>query len=132
MLLVNTVPTKVGSAVQAGASREALATRLGAPHSTNTLPVSATAKRFPTDQADCVCDVYRITGLMQMQGDPYWTDWNMYPVVFILTAGIAEVFMLPYVGIDMTVRSYQGYEFHAWYDCSDRLVAFERRRRVDD
>ncbi len=132
MLLVNTVPTKVGGAVQSGASREALVARLGAPYSTNTLPVSPTASRFPTDQAACACDVYRVTGLMQMHGDPYWTDWNMYPVVFIFTAGLSEVFMFPYVGIDMTARSFQHYEFHAWYDCSDRLVAFERSRRSDD
>jgi hypothetical protein len=132
MLLVNTVPTKVGGAVQAGASREALTARLGPPHSSNTRPVSATAKRFPTDQPACVCDVYRLTGLMQMQGDPYWTDWNMYPALVILSAGVVEVFMFPYVAVDMTGRSFRNYEFHAWYDCSNRLVAFERRKRDDE
>jgi hypothetical protein len=131
MLLVNTVPTRTGRALQAGASRDAMAARLGHPQSSNTLPISATAKRFPTNQPACGSDEYRVTGLMQMPGDPYDTDWNMYPALFFLTAGLSEVFLFPYVAVDMTVRSFRDYEFQAWYDCEDRLVAFERRRCRD-
>jgi hypothetical protein len=129
MLMVNTVPTKTGGALRSGASREALVARLGRPDRSDVLPVSATAKRFPTNAVACARDVYYVNGLMQMPGDPYATEWNVYPAFFFATAGIVEVFLFPYVAVDITVRSFRDYEFSAWYDCTDHLVAFERRRR---
>lgn len=132
MLLVNTVPTKVGGAVQAGATRDALVARLGRPHHSDTQPISLGAARFPTTNIARIRDVYHVSGLMQMHGDPYWTDWNVYPAAVILSAGLVEVYMFPYVALDMTVRSFCTYKFVAWYDSSGGLVAFERRRRGDD
>ena len=64
-----------------------------------------------------------------MGSDPYTSDWNIYPVAVILTLGLSEVFVFPLVAIDMTQRSFQRYELRVWYDASDQLLAYERRRR---
>lgn len=132
MLLVNTVPTKVGGTVQAGATREALVARLGQPHHSDHEPILLGAVRFATNNIADVRDVYHVSGLMQMHGDPYSTDWDVYPVVVILSAGLVEVYTFPYVAVDLIARSFRNYEFVAWYDCASGLVAFERRRKADD
>jgi hypothetical protein len=132
MLLVNTVPTKTGRAVQSGAKREVLVERLGQPHHSDAAPISVTAKRFPTNSASCARDVYQVSGLTQIPGDPYESDWNVYPAFFFLSAGLTEVYLFPKVAVDMTLRSFRHYEIIAWYDCADRLVAFERRKRESD
>jgi hypothetical protein len=84
-----------------------------------------------TNQQPAICDVYRVSGLVQIHGDPYTTDWNVYPAFVIITLGLVEVVTFPYVSVDMTARSFRRYEFRAWYDGSDELIAYERRKRRD-
>ena len=86
-----------------------------------------------TNQIPAVCDVYQVNGLVQIHGDPYSTDWKTYSALLIMTLGLAEVVTFPYVAMDMTARSFCRYELRAWYDTSDQLIAYERRkRRVPD
>lgn len=81
------------------------------------------------NQPSAYCDVYRVSKLVQIRDDPYTSDWNVYPAAVILTLGVMEVITFPYVVVDMTVRSLQRRELLVWYDSSDQLIAYERRRR---
>ena len=129
MVLIETVPTRTGAALRPGAARQELAARLGSPQSISSLALTPTARVLNTNSSPLSCDVYRVNGLVQMGSDPYTSDWNIYPVAVILTLGLSEVFVFPLVAIDMTQRSFQRYELRVWYDASDQLMAYERRRR---
>ena len=130
MVLVNTVPTKVGSALSPGfGQRQQLIDRLGQPANTSSEPIPVRVKRNRSStNAACLCDHYRVSGLVQMPGDPYAGDWKEYPIIMIFTFGLSEVFVFPYVATDLTMRSFQRDELRVWYDCSDRVLAHERQK----
>ena len=130
MVLVNTVPTKVGAALSpGGGQRQDLINQLGQPAKTTTEPIPAYVKRnLNSTNAACICDYYRVSGLVQVQGDPYASDWRVYPVLVIFTFGLCEVFVFPYVAGDLTVQSLQRYELRVWYDCSDKVLTHEKRK----
>ena len=120
MLLVNTVPTKTRGTLRPGASRQELVELLGHPQSCDHAPLSPGVQLLQSNQPPSLCDVYRVSGLVQVGGDPYATDWIDYPAFVIVT--------FPYVAVDMTARSFQRRELRVWYDSSDHLVAWERRK----
>jgi len=127
MVLVNTIPTKPDAALQPGAWRQKLMDQLGKPQFSGARPLTTTAFVLRTNELPAICDVYRISGLVQLFHDPYVTDWNVYPAVVILSFGLSEVWTFPYVIGDLTVLSFQRYEFRAWYNSSDELIGYERR-----
>ena len=127
MLLVNTVPTKPGAALSPGASRQDLVRLLGHPQSSDHSPIPPNVQILRSG-APCVCDVYRVSGLVQAYGDPFGTDWIDYPAFFIVTLGLSEVVTFPYVAVDMTALSFQRRELRVWYDCSGHLVAWEKKK----
>lgn len=130
MYLVNIVPTKPGAALRRGAHRQELVSVLGQPRSSGARPLTTTALAMVHgNQPSAYCDVYRVSKLVQIRDDPYTSDWNVYPAAVILTLGVMEVITFPYVVVDMTVRSLQRRELLVWYDSSDQLIAYERRRR---
>ena len=130
MVLVNTIPTKVGGALSPGSGqRQQLIDRLGPPVSSTTEPIPDYVKRNRSStNAVCICDHYRVSGLVQVQGDPYAGDWREYPILMIFTLGLSEVFYFPYVAVDLTIRSFQRDDLRVWYDCSDRVLAHEKQR----
>src|SRR5437867_10371738 len=132
MVLVNTVPTKPGAAMRPGAARAELISRLGQPSMSTSVPIPAAVRLLRTNSPPCSCDIYHVSGLVQVGKDPYTTDWNVYPTFVIATLGLAEVVTFPYVVVDMTARSFQRRELRVWYDCSDELVAWERRRKHEN
>jgi hypothetical protein len=77
----------------------------------------------------CRYDEYHISGLLQLSGDRYETDWNIYPAFVILTCGIAEAINFPYTVSDLAIKPLQRYDFRVGYNCADALIAYERRRR---
>jgi hypothetical protein len=127
--LVKTIPTKTGAALQAGAGRQELVACLGQPQWSTTQPITPTAFLLRTNEQATVCDVYQVSKLVQIPGDPYATNWTVYPTFVIFTLGIAEIVTFPYVLADMTVRSLQKRELLVWYGASDQLIAYERRKR---
>jgi hypothetical protein len=131
MMLVNTVPTSIDGLAREG-MRGDLDVQLGQPLYSDASAIPNTVKRFPNPKPPSVCDVYQMNGLAQMQGDPYFGGWTMYPAYVILTAGAIEVFMFPYVSVDLAVKSFKRYELRVWYDQSDRIVAYERRKQTDE
>ena len=131
MVLVNTIPTKTGSALRPGADRSELLSRLGQP-STTTNPVPIGVTILHTNRPPHFCDIYKVSRLVQVSGDPYSTDWNVYPAFVIITFGLAEVVTFPYVVVDLTARGFQRQELRVWYDDTDKLVAWGRTSRYDD
>ena len=131
MLLVNTVPTKVGAALSpGGAHRQDLITQLGQPAHTTAEPIPVHVKRNRSStNAVCICDHYQISGLVQVQGEPYASDWKEYPVLMLVTFGLCEVFVFPYVAVDLTVKSFHEYDLRVWYDCADNVLTHEKRKR---
>lgn len=131
MILVNTVPTSID-----GLAREAmrgdLDVQLGPPKYSDASAIPNTAKRLPNPRTPSVCDVYYMNGLALLGDDPYFGGWTMYPAYVILTAGVIEVFMFPYVSVDLAIRSFKRYELRVWYDQSDRIVGFERRKQTEE
>src|SRR5688572_10688447 len=86
MLLVNTVPTQVGAALSPGGGhRQDLIAQLGQPVRTTAEPIPVHVPRnLSSTNAVCICDHYRISGLVQVQDEPYASDWRVYPVLVIL------------------------------------------------
>ena len=131
MFLVDLIPTKPRAAMAPGASLKDLITVLGKPMGSNTSIVPANARRFQTNDPSCVCYSYRVSGLVQISGDKFTGDAELWPVVVIMTLGVAEVIAFPYVSIELAAMSLKRYELRVWYDCSDHIVAYERRRWAD-
>jgi hypothetical protein len=134
MVLVNTIPTKTGAALRPGADRIELISRLGQPSftTTNLIPVPIGVTILRTNQPAHICDSYKVSRLVQVGNDPYSTDWNVYPAFVIITFGLTEVVIFPYVTVDLTMRGFQHQELRVWYDDTDKLVAWGRTSKYDD
>ncbi len=110
---------------------------LGSPRRTVTLvPLDAgrpAIQSRPPAATNALCsyDQYRVSGRLQLSGDRYETDWNIYPVAVILTLGLAELINFPYTVADLTVKSLKRYDLRVGYNCADAFVGYERRRVGD-
>lgn len=71
-------------------------------------------------------DEYSVSGLVQLTGDPYRYEWNIYPAAVILTGGAVEAVVLPLTSADLARRSLVRYRLRFWYDPRERLLAYDR------
>ena len=72
-------------------------------------------------------DQYSVSGLVQLPGDNYRSEMNVYPVLFILTGGASELLCLPLVSGDLALRSAVRHRLEFWYDPRERLLDYRRR-----
>src|SRR4051812_2444019 len=49
-------------------------------------------------------DEYRVSGLVQLPGDTYRSDNNIYPAFFVATGGLTEIVAFPYVTGDLASK----------------------------
>ena len=129
MVLVNTIPTKVGGALTPGSTRDELIARIGAPISTGSFPISSDATVYREHPVPASSDLYYVTGLVQVTTDPYGTQWNVYPAFVIISLGLLELVVFPFVVVDLPLRGLLKYELRTWYDSSGGLVAYRKTLR---
>lgn len=73
-------------------------------------------------------DEYSISGLVQLEGDRYESDNSLYPVMVIMTGGLSEVVMLPFVSGDLATKAVARHRLLLWYDAHQKLLQFERKK----
>lgn len=71
-------------------------------------------------------DEYSVSGLVQFKGDLYESDNSLYPVVFIFTGGLSELFFFPFVSADLAARTVTRHPLILWYDSRHKLIHYER------
>ena len=128
MLLVDTIPTKPGAALRPRAPRQELIASLGNPRATMAVPISDSARLLCTNEPAVFCDIYRVSGLVQIDDDPYTGDWKDYPAFAVIMLGVPELFEFPYVTVDLSLRSLRRYDLEVWYSASGELIAYERHK----
>ena len=133
MVAALSVTRDVSGALGPGTKRADAIALLGQPRKSTPISPPRPAASFPnvsSAQAGAkvsLCDEYRISGLALTPGDPYHTNWNIYPIAVFLTAGVAEAISLPVTAADLTFRSARRYRLRLWYDPRERLVTYEKR-----
>ena len=71
-------------------------------------------------------DEYRVSGLVQLAGDTYASDNNIYPAFFIATGGLTEIIAFPVVTGDLAAKALTRYRLLIWYDPRQKLITYER------
>lgn len=72
-------------------------------------------------------DEYSVSGLVQLPGDTYEVESNIYPMFVIFTGGLIEVVALPLTSGDLARRSLTPHRLRLWYDPHQRLLSYDRR-----
>lgn len=73
-------------------------------------------------------DEYHVNGLVLTEDhDPYREFIEGYATMMYLTLGLAEMFYLPYITIDLAKHAREHFELQLWYDRDDHLIAEEER-----
>jgi len=74
-------------------------------------------------------DEYRTSRLVQLPGDKYYYEWNQYPIAFIFTLGLIELFVLPITAVDLGIKSFQKDQLSFHYNEADELINYSRDRK---
>ncbi|HMP73291.1 MAG TPA: hypothetical protein PKE55_08515 [Kiritimatiellia bacterium] len=125
MLVVESSVTRVP--LQAGVARNKVVAILGEPRSSSMLD----AVEAGDGAAGAVqVDVYRVSRLVQLPGDRYFYEANVYPACVILTAGLVEVVVLPVTLVDIGYKAIRRDDLWVVYDAGDEVISFERFGRM--
>ena len=121
--------------LQPGAKREDVINVLGEPRKTMAFRPPRRGVFIPNSPSSLRSasvaryDEYAVSGLVQLSGDNYASEWNQYGLGFIFTLGTEELITVPVVASDLTYKSLKRYQLRLWYDRSLKLLAYERRKR---
>jgi hypothetical protein len=124
MLLVESTVTRPPT--YEGTTRDAVVSVLGAPKHTR---FTASGIILHDNVELYRSDEYRTSRLVQLPGDKYYYEWNQYPIAFILTLGLIEVFVLPITAVDLGIKSFQKDQLSFHYNEADELINYSRDRK---
>jgi hypothetical protein len=130
-VMTNTIPKR--PPLHPGTPRDDVIAVLGEPRHTTALspprPAASLPNVSPTRRTAMASlrDEYFVSGLVQIPGDSYAGEDNIYPAFFIATGGLIEVCAFPIETVDLTFRSLRWRHLWLWYDRSGKLITYDRR-----